>query len=781
MRRVVLLMLMIATGYASSGQSAIGQWLDHNSFIAVRKVCVGEGDVYAATRMSLFRYDVAENVVQPMTKVNGLTDVGISTMAYNPATQMLAVAYNNSGLDLVHKGQVHHIADIHYSGIGGDKKVYNIRFNGRKVYLATGFGVVVVDADRHEIEETYYLGPDGESGVVYDIAFTDSLVVAATDRGMMTAPKGSQRLHIYESWTLDTVSPLAGMSVRMLEVSPWALVAAACTTNPDSMTVFYQYPRTVFYQYAGSWDTLFIGRVRSLKCHNGLVILNRFNRIDIFNDRFECKYSLVELPEYGLAIEDVDVDANGTLWMGHVWAGLIQSPRSYTTFTSHSPVGPTNDDYVYSLTATSSSLYLCPGGKKPTYESALLPGSLSIYEKGEWSQITRSEGIPNYQDVLYMAVDPKDRKHISATSWGYGVLDIHNKVIDTLFDQTNSQGALVPFTSGSFTHLRVSGLAYDKQGNLWITNSLVDRGLVVRYHDGSWRNFDISPILQGLANDKKEIDKLVWDSVTDYKWFIGKANRIYVHDGVNKLAYVNPNNGSKLETHTVTCLVQDRSGDLWFGTDKGIKVIYDGYRAFANGGRGEMAPVNCSNILYNEDGINEYLMAYESITCMAVDGANRKWVGTSNNGLYLISANGLEQLHHFTTANSPLASDKIVALAVHPESGVVYVGTDMGLQSYRSTATVAYAEPMADIHAFPNPVRPGYDGPIAVKGFTRDALVHITDTRGHVVHSATAFGGQAVWDGRNQQGEPVASGTYFVFASDSAGNMRSVAKILILR
>ena len=134
-----------------------------------------------------------------------------------------------------------------------------------------------------------------------------------------------------------------------------------------------------------------------------------------------------------------------------------------------------------------------------------------------------------------------------------------------------------------------------------------------------------------------------------------------------------------------------------------------------------MAPVNCSNILYNEDGINEYLMAYESITCMAVDGANRKWVGTSNNGLYLISANGLEQLHHFTTANSPLASDKIVALAVHPESGVVYIGTDMGLQSYRSTATVAYAEPMADIHAFPNPVRPGYDGPIAVKGFTRDA------------------------------------------------------------
>lgn len=774
MRRVVLLMLMMVAGFAASGQSAIGQWLDHNSFIAVRKVCVAEGEVYAATRMSLFRYDVAENMLRPMTKVNGLTDVGISTMAYNPATQMLAVAYNNSGLDLVQKGQVYHIADIHFAGIVGDKKVYSVRFYGSKVYLATGFGVVVVDADRHEIEETYYLGPDGESGVVYDIAFTDSLIVAATDRGMMTAPKRSQRLHIYESWTLDTVSPLARMSVRMLDVCRGKLLAAACTTNPDSMTVFYQ-------SAADTWGTWGTGVVRSLKYHEGHIVLNRFNRIEIYNDHFELENSLVELPQYGLAIEDADIDADGTLWMGHVWAGLVQTPKGYTTVSSHSPVGPTNDDYVYSLTATGSSLYLCPGGKKPTYESALLPGSLSIYEKGEWSQVTKSEGIPNFQDVLYMAVDPKDRKHISATSWGYGVLDIHDKVIDTLFDQNNTQGALVPFTSGSFTHLRVSGLAYDKQGNLWVTSSLVDRGLAVRYRDGSWRNFDISPLLQGLANDKKEIDKLVWDSITDYKWFIGKANRIYVHDGVNKLAFVNPNSGSKLETHTVTCLVQDRSGDIWFGTDKGLKVIYDGYRAFANGGRGEAAPVNCSNILYNEDGINEYLMAYESITCMAVDGANRKWVGTSNNGLYLISANGLEQLHHFTTANSPLASDKIVALAVHPESGVVYVGTDMGLQSYRSTATAAYAEPMADIHAFPNPVRPGYDGPIAVKGFTRDALVHITDARGHVVHSATAFGGQAVWDGRNQHGEPVASGTYYVFASDSAGNMRSVAKILIIR
>lgn len=774
MRRFLPFLLLFAVGRVVSAQSAIGEWRDHNSFVAARHVCVAQSEVYAATRMALFRYRPEGKEVIPMTKSNGLTDVGISAMAYDQASQCLAVAYANSGVDLMQGGKVYHIADIRYSGQGGDKKIYHIRFDGDKVYLATGFGIVVVDARRHEVAETYYLGPDGESGVVYDVAFTEGHIVAGTDNGLMSAPRGSNRLHIYETWTRDTLSPLAGMSVRMLDVCNNRLVVAACTDNPDSMTTFYQ-------QGPDNWGTWGTGTVRSLRCCGSQIVLNRFSSIEIYNSQFSLTDVITTLPTYGVAAEDADMDNDGTLWIGHTWAGLIEVPRGYTEVSAHAPAGPFNDDYVYSLASTYNKLYLCPGGKKPTYESAGILGSLSIFEKGEWSQISVADGIPAFQDVLYMAVDPKDSKHISATSWGYGVLDILDNQVQTLFDQSNTQGALEPFTSGTFIHHRVSGLAYDDQGNLWVTSSLVDHGLAVRYRDGSWRSFDISPVLQGLSVDKKEIDKLVWDSITGYKWFIGKSNRLFVHDGESRQAVVNPNNGSKLETHTVTCLVQDRSGDLWFGTDKGLKVIYDGYRAFANGGNGETSPVNCSNILFNEDGINEYLMAYESITCMAVDGANRKWVGTSNNGLYLISANGLEQLHHFTTANSPLASDKIVALTVHPESGVVYVGTDMGLQSYRSTATVGYTEPLADIHAFPNPVRPGYDGPIAVKGFTRDALVHITDARGHVVFSTNAHGGQAVWNGRTNNGDRVSSGTYYVFASDASGNMRSVAKILVIR
>ena len=174
-------------------------------------------------------------------------------------------------------------------------------------------------------------------------------------------------------------------------------------------------------------------------------------------------------------------------------------------------------------------------------------------------------------------------------------------------------------------------------------------------------------------------------------------------------------------------------------------------------------------------------MAYEDVTSIVVDGANRKWVGTASGGLYLLSANGMEQIRHFTAANSPLFSDKILSLAIQPRSGEVYVGTDYGVQVYRSDATYAELTPDEHVYAFPNPVRPGYEGPVAIKGFTRNALVHITDASGRVVYSAQALGGQVVWNVRTADGDRVAAGVYYVFASDAEGRNRSVAKILVVR
>ena len=185
----------------------------------------------------------------------------------------------------------------------------------------------------------------------------------------------------------------------------------------------------------------------------------------------------------------------------------------------------------------------------------------------------------------------------------------------------------------------------------------------------------------------------------------------------------------------------------------------------------------CGNILYNENGITEYLLAYESVTSIVVDGANRKWIGTEGSGLYLMSEDGTETIEHFTTDNSPLPTNKIMSLAIEPRSGVVYVGTDGGLMSYQSDAT----EPLDDFstaYAYPNPVRPEYEGVITLTGLMEESTVKIIDAGGNLVYETLSNGGMATWNGKNHSGKRVTSGVYTALCH--SGSSHQEIKILIM-
>ena len=223
----------------------------------------------------------------------------------------------------------------------------------------------------------------------------------------------------------------------------------------------------------------------------------------------------------------------------------------------------------------------------------------------------------------------------------------------------------------------------------------------------------------------------------------------------------------------VFAMAVDKNGQVWVGTEKGIGVFFNPENIFAG------QNFDAQQILVQQGAYVQYLMENEKVTAIAVDGANRKWIGSEGGGLYLFSEDGTKQIYHFTTDNSPLLSNNILAIAIDPESGEVFIGTDQGLISYKGTATEG-GTTFSNVYAYPNPVKEDYNGFIGIKGLVSDAQVRITDIEGNLIFSTKADGGQAVWDGKNFNGRKAKSGVYLVYAGNATGTEKIVTKILII-
>lgn len=431
-------------------------------------------------------------------------------------------------------------------------------------------------------------------------------------------------------------------------------------------------------------------------------------------------------------------------------------------------------------------LYTCGGGYSPNMELNR-PGSIQILNRdGEWQIMP--DNLQSITGVVYVDVDnvdaaPDDPDHIFAGS-RCGLYEFRDGQFAAVYNTDNSP-LQTATTSNVNAYTMVEGLCFDdKTGSLWVLNSSTRNlgNIFELTKDYEWISHEKSL----LTNNNKSLKGMqfpVFDS-RGYLWFVNnnwEKPCFFCYDPktdniVNSFFSMVNQDGTTYNDYTPYCVAEDLDGNVWIGTNQGPFIV-DADRITTPDTYVTQVKVP------RNDGTNyaDYLMSGAVTNCIVVDGGGRKWMGTKGSGVYLISADNMTQLQHFTSENSPLLSNNIESMVMNNETGELFIGTEDGLCSYMTDATSAAVEMVKDnVYAYPNPVVRGYDGLITVVGLSLNADVKILSASGQLVAQGRSNGGTFTWNGRDRNGRRVASGVYMVAAATSEGNKGTVCKIAII-
>lgn len=442
------------------------------------------------------------------------------------------------------------------------------------------------------------------------------------------------------------------------------------------------------------------------------------------------------------------------------------------------PGGPKYNNF-YGMRFVNNLLYTC-GGLWGHLIDAGRPGTIQVLDKDNWTiyddSIAAKTGI-KYVDVNSVDVDPLDPNHVFAGAKS-GLYEFQNGKFIKHYNSENS--LITSFNNTSKNYQLITSVKFDTDGNLWMLNSQSpsNQSLIEYTKDGKWVSHH-KPELYNLGS----LECLMQDS-RGLLWFVNNHHglpSVYCYQAsTDKLniysSFVNED-GTTLTPTYIRYVTEDKNHDIWIGTNIGPILLYKKEITSDN-------PIFTQVKVPRNDGTNyaDYLLSGVDISCIAIDGGNRKWFGTNGNGIYVISNDCLTQTHHFTTSNSNLLSNNIESIAINEQSGEIFIGTDKGLCSYMSDANSPNSEMTKDnVWAYPNPVKPNYSGLITITGLSFDADVKIVTANGILVNQGRSNGGIYTWDGKDLNGEKVASGVYMVETATSDGSKGTVCKIAIIK
>jgi ligand-binding sensor domain-containing protein len=756
--KIVFLFLIAASGLAASAQEKpIGYWTSYFPYNTTVGVATDGTQLFSAGTQAFFTYRFSDRQFETYSKVEGMSDIGMQCITYDPINATTALVYSNGNIDLFKDNTFYNIPDLKIKATAGDKTVYQAYAANGRVYLSSAMGVLVLDVAKKQVAETYQFY---ENNIVIPVKsivnIEDSVLLAVTTKGIYRVNRNNPAIQNYQVWrktvTADSLTGIAAVNGIVYVSAPHSVL----TYQADTLSSIYSTIATVQKVDAGTTALLVSEYFDSTA--RGVVRMMTGTAI---TDTFNCN---------GRPVQAVQT-ADNNVWIASPVGGLQHKVNNDAG--PYSPTGPT-DFSVFDLYAHKGDLYIAHGG----YDDRFTPDTsykryygVSSLIGGKWHRLQQGYSDPFYQmrNVVNVLRDETDGT-LFVGSFVDGLLILkadgtYEKHKDDVFD-VSQQNNLTR---------QVLGIAQDSKKNLWVSTMFSTKQLYARDLDGQWYTYYVPSAHWG---GQMLVDK------NDQVWFINSdGGGVTVYDANGTLAdktddayyHLTAGAGSgNLPDNNVYSIARDKNNNIWVGTANGIGIVNHCSSPYTTS-----APCDADWPIVQYDQFAGYLFAGNAVRTIAVDGANRKWVGTDD-GVWLLSADASQIVFRFTKDNSPLPSNTIRKISIDDVTGDVYIGTDIGVVSFRSTATEG-GTTNNDVISYPNPVPSGYTGTIAIRGLVANADVRITDIDGQLVYRTKALGGQAVWSGKDYTGHRPQSGVYLIFVTNSDGTQTYTGKMVFMQ
>lgn len=785
----LLLVLFVGFPIFSLFSFAADRWTSHLAYHDGTE-CVSDGaTLYALMGENLLVYDTLSHSVNFIDRVSaGLSGKRIQHIGFSSTRRQLVLLYADGKVDLFtpSNGSVQRIPQLSQNQ-AMEIVVDRLRVQGNDVFITTQTGFAQIDLSKGEFKGHYAIGACADVARLGDMLFvaSENRVLSAGIKSNLSDPTQWHSVFPHRATALAATSAALYIAVPATDGTAsgtWRLPVAQAA-SPSATGFSRLDARAPFSLHT----TL----------RQGVVAVTTDHLLQ-FSDSTSSPRAVFRQ----IAGRWYEPDGRGGFWICRDSVGIeqvaVHDSRLSASTVRHriGGYGPRYDRAYFMRQERGRLLIAC--GRLDPYDQINIPQMAMIYENDRWSFLASPTDAAGYVRAPYhnatcIAASPTDPQRFAVTTARTGLYLYKGLHLERQYTLNNSPlvSADKQHTAAEASYVRTDGAIYDAHGNLFVLNSSADTAIWALRPDGAWTG-----LYQQSLRNAPTLEKILIDH-KGRLWITSRRTTTNPdHDGgflcydyngtvadtdddisTYRSSFVNQD-GTACPFYQALSLAEDYDHTLWLGTDQGLFVVDDLDRWNDQDFRITQIKVP------RNDGTDyaDYLLAGVPISAIAVDGANRKWIGTQGDGIYLLSADGLTTIHHFKQDNSPLFSDNIWSIACHPDNGDVMISTDAGLLTYHGDASEPQTElSRSSLNVYPNPVRPGYVGDITLSGLTSDADIRVTNAAGLLVSTGRSHGGLFRWDGRGADGALVASGVYYFWVSTVDGRSGATAKVAIVR